>query len=77
MDFGPVRAKLEGREPYLPPELWALFPDRLADSELGEIPEGWEVGISMMLGMRCCRRWLAGEVRMEEINITVRGQKEG
>ena len=43
VDFGPVRAKLEGQEPYLPPELWALFPDRLVDSELGEIPEGWEV----------------------------------
>ena len=43
VDFRPVRAKLEGREPYLPPELWDLFPDRLADSELGEIPEGWEV----------------------------------
>ena len=44
VDFGPVRAKLEGREPYLPPELWDLFPDRLVDSELGGIPEGWEVG---------------------------------
>ena len=43
VDFGPVRAKLEGREPYLPPELWDLFTDRLVDSELGEIPEGWEV----------------------------------
>ena len=43
VDFGPVRAKMEGREPYLPPELWDLFPDRLVDSELGEIPEGWEV----------------------------------
>ncbi len=43
VDFGPVRAKLEGQEPYLPPELWALFPDRLVDSELGEIPEAWEV----------------------------------
>ena len=43
VDFGPVRAKLEGPEPYLPPELWDLFPDRLVDSELGEIPEGWEV----------------------------------
>ena len=43
VDFGPVRAKLEDREPYLPPELWDLFPDRLVDSELGEIPEGWEV----------------------------------
>ena len=43
VDFGPVRAKLEGREPYLPPELWDLFPDRLVPSELGDIPEGWEV----------------------------------
>ena len=41
VDFGPVRAKLAGLEPYLPPELWDLFPDRLVDSELGEIPEGW------------------------------------
>ena len=43
VDFGPVRAKLEGKEPYLSPELWSLFPDRLVDSELGEIPDGWEV----------------------------------
>ena len=43
VDFGPVRAKLAGQEPYLPPELWALFPDRLADTELGEAPEGWGV----------------------------------
>ena len=43
VDFGPVRAKQEGREPYLPPELWALFPGRLAPTELGESPEGWAV----------------------------------
>ena len=43
VDFGPVRAKLEERQPYLPPELWTLFPDRLVDSELEEIPQGWEV----------------------------------
>ena len=43
VDFGPVRAKLEGREPYLPRELWDLFPDRMVDSEVGEIPDGWEV----------------------------------
>jgi len=29
--------------PGLPAHLYDLFPDRLADSELGEIPEGWEV----------------------------------
>ena len=43
VDFGPVRAKMEGQDPYLPPELWDLFPDDMVDSELGEIPEGWEV----------------------------------
>ncbi len=42
VDFGPVRAKMEGHEPYLPREVWDLFPDRLVESELGEIPEGWE-----------------------------------
>ena len=44
IDFGPTRAKIEGREPYLPPEVWALFPDRLVESELGPIPAGWRVG---------------------------------
>ena len=43
VDFGPTRAKMEGLDPYLPPELWDLFPDELVDSELGEIPEGWDV----------------------------------
>ena len=38
VDFGPTRAKMEGREPYLSPELWALFPDRLDDEGR---PEGW------------------------------------
>ena len=42
VDFGPVRAKMEGREPYLTPELWNLFPDRMVGSKLGEIPAGWE-----------------------------------
>ncbi|MCE2457907.1 MAG: restriction endonuclease subunit S [Dehalococcoidia bacterium] len=45
VDFDPVRAKVEGREPYLPTEVWDLFPDSLVDSELGEIPEGWEVKV--------------------------------
>jgi len=45
-----VRAKMEGRWqrgqslPGLPAHLYDLFPDRLVDSELGEIPEGWGVG---------------------------------
>ncbi len=47
VDFDPVRAKAEGRDPGLPKPLADLFPDRLVDSELGEIPEGWEVGRSL------------------------------
>jgi type I restriction enzyme S subunit len=44
IDFGPVRAKMDGREPPgLSPEIAALFPDHLVDSELGEIPEGWKI----------------------------------
>ena len=49
VDFEPVRAKMEGRWqrgqslPGLPAHLYDLFPDRLVESELGEIPEGWEV----------------------------------
>ncbi|PPB79441.1 type I restriction enzyme S subunit [Albidovulum inexpectatum] len=54
VDFGPTRAKMqeagsgsaatgnagiEGREPYLAPDLWPLFPARLDDQG---IPEGWE-----------------------------------
>ncbi len=29
VDFGPTRAKMEGRAPYLAPDIWSLFPDRL------------------------------------------------
>lgn len=43
VDFDPVRAKAEGRDPGLPQPLADLFPARLVESELGEIPEGWEV----------------------------------
>ena len=47
VDFEPVRAKMESRWrrgeslPGLPAEHYDLFPDRLVDSQLGEIPEGW------------------------------------
>ena len=43
VDFDPVRAKAEGRDPGLPRPLADLFPDSFEDSELGGIPRGWEV----------------------------------
>ena len=38
VDFDPVRAKAEGRDPGLPKHIADLFPDRFEESELGEIP---------------------------------------
>ncbi|MEX2124625.1 MAG: HsdR family type I site-specific deoxyribonuclease [Woeseia sp.] len=43
VDFDPVRAKAEGRDPGFPKPLADLFPSRFVASDLGEIPEGWEV----------------------------------
>jgi len=44
VDFDPVTAKAEGRQPYgMNADTAALFPTRFAESELGPIPEGWEV----------------------------------
>lgn len=40
VDFGPTRAKAEGRAPYLAPDLWDLFPDALDDLDQ---PIGWQV----------------------------------
>ena len=60
VDFDPVRAKMAGESPEsickrlkLTPEILDLFPNRLVDSELGEIPEGWVDG---SLGNICSRR---------------------
>jgi type I restriction enzyme S subunit len=45
VDFDPVRAKLDGRQPAgLDPATAALFPNEFEDSDLGPIPKGWEVG---------------------------------
>lgn len=43
VDFDPVWAKIEGRDCPLYAETMALFPDHFEDSELGEIPAGWEI----------------------------------
>lgn len=43
IDFDPVRAKAEGRQPEgMDAEVAALFPSEFEDSELGEIPRGWK-----------------------------------
>jgi type I restriction enzyme S subunit len=41
VDFDPVRAKAEGRDPQVPSDLVDSFPNSLEVSEIGEIPAGW------------------------------------
>lgn len=44
VDFDPVRAKMEGRAPEGMDEATvALFPDSFEESELGQVPKGWEI----------------------------------
>lgn len=44
VDFDPVRAKAEGRQPEgMDATTAALFPDSFEDSELGLVPKGWTV----------------------------------
>ena len=67
VDFDPVRAKAAGRDPGLPKPLADLFPARLVDSELGEIPEGWEVGTLADLSALNPEVW-SKQTRPPEIN---------
>jgi type I restriction enzyme S subunit len=60
VDFDPVRAKASGESPDsvcqrlgLTPELLALFPDSFEDSELGEIPAGWNHSTLAAEAKRC------------------------
>lgn len=49
VDFGPVRAKQEGRWkkgeslPGMHADMWNLWPSEFEESEIGEIPRGWKV----------------------------------
>lgn len=44
VDFEPVRAKAEGRDPGLPKPFADFFPDSFQDSVMGKVPRGWRVG---------------------------------
>ena len=56
VDFGPTRAKLEGRAPYLAPELWDLFPGALDDEDT---PVGWSFDTLARLAVTNSDSWTA------------------
>jgi type I restriction enzyme S subunit len=44
VDFDPIRAKMEGRQPFgMDAKTDALFPNSFQDSLLGKIPKGWSI----------------------------------
>lgn len=43
VDFGPVRAKEAGTEPYLPSKFWVVFPDKMVKTETDFVPATWRV----------------------------------
>ena len=60
VDFDPVRAKMEGREPEGMDEATAgLFPDGFEESELGMVPKGWRVGSLADLSCLNSESWSA------------------
>jgi type I restriction enzyme, S subunit len=44
VDFDPVRAKSEGRDSGVPPQVGALFPSAFEKFEQEEVPHGWRIG---------------------------------
>ena len=56
VDFGPTRAKAEGRAPYLAHEIWDLFPDALDDE--GK-PVGWSFDTLARLAVTNSESWTA------------------
>jgi type I restriction enzyme S subunit len=59
VDFGPIRAKMEGRAPYLASDIWSVFPDLLDDD--GK-PQGWEqVAAHEMVEFNPSERLLRGQ----------------
>jgi len=82
VDFEPVRAKMDGRWrkgeslPGLPAHLYDLFPDRLVDSELGEIPEGWAITVlTEVIDVNPTRSLRKGELSpyLDMANMPTRG----
>jgi len=64
VDFDPVRAKMEGRQPFgMDADTAALFPDSFEDSLIGTIPTGWKVAtLPEIIAINPSRSLRQGEV---------------
>jgi type I restriction enzyme, S subunit len=75
VDFDPVHAKAEGRQPVgMGAETAALFPDSFEDSALGPIPKGWQINsideiANFLNGLALQKFPVAGERSLPVIKI--------
>ncbi|MEZ9063756.1 MULTISPECIES: restriction endonuclease subunit S [unclassified Vibrio] len=66
VDFDPVKAKMNGEQPKGMDAVTAsLFPEKLVESELGLIPEGWDVGTLSDVAKYCSARTNTDTISLE------------
>ncbi|MEZ8574042.1 restriction endonuclease subunit S [Vibrio splendidus] len=71
VDFDPVKAKMNGEQPkgmdalFLSKEVASLFPEKLVESELGLIPDGWNVGTLSDVAKYCSARTNTDTISLE------------
>jgi type I restriction enzyme S subunit len=76
IDFDPVRAKAEGREPEgMDAATAALFPAEFEESALGLIPKGWRAGSIAELAALNAASWTARRAPAEVAYIDLAGVK--
>jgi type I restriction enzyme, S subunit len=72
VDFDPVRAKAEGRDPGLPKPIADLFPQHFEPSQLGDIPAGW--GQATLATFTCKRRERVGSRHAAVLSALAEGK---
>ena len=77
VDFDPVRAKMEDRHPGLPQRIADLFPGRLVDSEIGQIPDGWNAGSLRDLASLNPESWSVNNRPEEIAYVDIKNTKWG
>ncbi|MEZ8350805.1 restriction endonuclease subunit S [Vibrio splendidus] len=66
VDFDPVKAKMNGEQPKgMDTATASLFPEKLVESELGLIPEGWDVGTLSDVAKYCSARTNTDTISLE------------
>ncbi|ELA8081259.1 restriction endonuclease subunit S [Vibrio parahaemolyticus] len=66
VDFDPVKAKINGEPPKgMDAATASLFPEKLVESELGLIPEGWDVGTLSDVAKYCSARTKTDTITLE------------